>query len=231
MIHREQLPLHEEVMLLALRDEEGTIAPGTMYQYALGGAILAELLLRGRIAVDDSGRKKRARVVDATPLGAPVLDECLALVGAAKRPKPLSDWVGKFARVSKLKHRVAERLVDRGILRDEEGKILLLFSRRIYPESDPRPERALTGRLERAIFTDALDVDPRTVVLVSLANSAGLLRVVFDKKELKRRKGRIEQIVNGEVTGKAAAEAIEAMQAAMMVAVIMPAVITTTVTS
>ena len=39
--------LHEEILLLALRDEEGTIA-GAMYQYAIGGALLAELLLQTR---------------------------------------------------------------------------------------------------------------------------------------------------------------------------------------
>ena len=57
------------------------------------------------------------------------------------------------------------------------------------------------------------------MVLVSLANNAEILKVVFDKKELRRRKQRIEQIVNGEIMGRAAKEAIEAMQAAVMVAV------------
>ena len=45
MIDRDRLTLHEEILLLALRDEEGTIASGTNYSYALGGAILAELIL------------------------------------------------------------------------------------------------------------------------------------------------------------------------------------------
>jgi hypothetical protein len=56
-------------------------------------------------------------------------------------------------------------------------------------------------------------------VLVSLANNANLLKVIFDKKKVKSRKKRIENIVNGEMTGKAAKEAIEAMQFAVMVAV------------
>jgi len=62
-----------------------------------------------------------------------------------------------------------------------------------------------------------------------LANSTGLLKVVFDKKKLKGRKARIKQIVNGEITGKAATEAIQAMQAAVMVAVIMPTLMATSV--
>ncbi len=225
---RNRLPLHEEVLLLALRDDEGTVASGTMYQYAVAGAILSELMLQGRIAVDDSGRKKLARVIDPRPTGAPLLDECLDKI-AATRPKPLDDWVGKFANIKNLKHRVAVRLCDRGILREEEGKILLVFTRTIYPETDPRPEQEIIERLRRAVFTDTRDLDPRTVVLVSLANSAGILKVVFDKKELKRRKERLEQVINGELMGKAAQEAIQAMEAAVMVAVIIPAVMVTVI--
>jgi len=52
--------------------------------------------------------------------------------------------------------------------------------------------------------------------------------MAFNKKELKERKVRIKQIVNGEITGKAATEAIQAMQAAVMVACIMPTMMTAT---
>ena len=50
--------LHEEILLLALKDEKGTIAPGTLYQYALGGAVLAELLLRRHIGLVEYRGKK-----------------------------------------------------------------------------------------------------------------------------------------------------------------------------
>jgi len=106
---------------------------------------------------------------------------------------------------------------------------LLLFARKIYPEVNPEPERKLIERLRQAIFTDSRNVDPRTVVLVSLASSTGLLKVVFDKKELKDRKARIKEISDGEITGKAAKEAIQAMQAAVMVCCIVPAITTTTI--
>ena len=53
------LYLQEEIMLLTLRDKEGTIASGTNYQYAIGGAVLAELLLRNRVTVDEEKKKKK----------------------------------------------------------------------------------------------------------------------------------------------------------------------------
>ena len=228
MTTQNNLFLHEEIMLLALRDEKGTIVPGTMFQYAIGAAVLAELLLNHRIAVDQASRSKLVDLVSSTPLGDPLLDQCLEKITTAKRRAALQTWVSRFAVVKNLKHLIAQQLCRRGILRADEDKVLLIFTRKIYPEVNPEPERELIERLRQAIFTDATDVDSRTVVLVSLANSATLLNVVFDKKMLKTRKARIKQIVNGEITGKAAQEAIQAMQAAVMVAVMMPAIMTTT---
>jgi Golgi phosphoprotein 3 len=221
--------LHEEILLLALRDKEGTIASGTMYQYAIGAALLAELLLSKRIEVEQQSKRKLVNLIDPTLLGEPLIDECLNKISSAKRRAVLQTWVSRFAGVKNLKHRVAKQLCRRGILRADEDKVLLLFTRKIYPEINPVPERELIRRLEYAIFTDTRDIDPRTVVLLSLANSADILKVVFDKKKLKGRKARIKQIVNGEITGKAAAEAIQAMQAAVMVACIMPSITAATI--
>lgn len=218
--------LHEEIMLLALRDKEGTVAAGAMYQYAIGGAILAELLLSQHFRAVESGKKTLVKVVNPAPPGDPIIDECLSLVRNSEKTRTLQHWVSRFAGVKKLTHRVAEQLCRRGILRADEDKVLLIFTRKIYPEVNPEPERQLIERLREAIFTDTGDLAPNTVVLVSLANSVGLLNIVFDKKELKKRKGRIEKIVNGEIVGKAATEAIQAVQAAIMSAVIIPTVVT-----
>jgi hypothetical protein len=196
-----------------------------MYGYAVGGAILAELLLQQRLYIDEPRRnKKLVTLVSDEPAGDALLDECLERVAVAKRRKQPETWVSHFASIKQLKHRVATQLCQRGILEADEDKVLLLFTRRIYPEINPEPERRIIERLRRAIFTDTDEIDPRTVVLISLANSTGILRVVFDKRELKARKRRIEQIVNGEITGKACRDAIAAMQAAVMVACITPAI-------
>ena len=106
--------------------------------------------------------------------------------------------------------------------------MLLVFSRTIYPEINPVPEKRILDRLRKAIFTDTGQLDPRTVVLISLANGARLLAENFGRKEIRRRKQRIEQIVTGELTGKATKEVIAACEAAVMVAIIMPAIISTT---
>jgi len=223
--------LHEQILLLVLRDKEGTIELGSNYQYPIAGAIVAELLFTNRIKVDESNRRKVVDLIDSTPFGEPILDECLEKVKNAKRRASLQTLVTRFASVKNLKHRLAQRLCQRGILRADEDTVLLLFKRKIYPEVNPEPERELIKRLYEAIFTDSSDVDPKTVVLISLVQNSNLLHIVFNKKELKLRKARIKQLINGEITGKATKEAIEAMQAAVFVACIMPTIITSTVTS
>ena len=221
--------LHEEVTLLALRDEQGTIAPGTMYRYAVGAGLLAELLLSDRIRVEETRKTQLVTLVSSTRVDEVLLDECLDRIAGAKKRASLQTWVSRFAGIKDLQHRVAEQLCKRGILRVDEDKILLIFTRKVYPEVNPEPERKLIERLREAIFTDLEDIVPRTVVLVALANVAGLLKVVFDKKRLKGRQARIEKIIAGEMTAKAAKEAIEAVQAAILATVIMPTLVTTTV--
>ena len=222
-----RLDLHHEILLLALRDEQGVPESGSMYPHGLAGGILAELLLNERIEVEQDRKKKFVRVRDRRPFGEPALDAALLKIAAAKRRATMQTWVMRLA-TQNLKHVVAGELCRRGILRAEEGKVLLIFTRKLYPELDPRPEAEIVQRLRRAIFSDDRELDPRTVILVSLGSSAGVLKNVFPKRDLKGRKERIERIVNGEVTGKATREAIQATQAAVLVAAVMPAIIAST---
>lgn len=224
MLGSNNLFLHQEILLLALRDDKGTIESGSMYPYALGGAAIAELLLNDRIKIERIRKKDFVVLQNSSPLGEPFLDECLAKIVAAKRKAMVITWVSKFAAIRNLKHIIATELCKKGILKADEDKILLIFTRKIYPEINPVPEKQLLERLRTAIFTETEAIEPRTVVLLSLAHNAGLLRANFDRKDLKSRKKRIEKIINGEITGKAAKQAIEAMQAAVMVACMMPAI-------
>ena len=157
-----------------------------------------------------------------------LLDECLGRLKKANRPNSLQTWVSRFASIKKLKHRAAEGLCRSGILSMKEDTVLLLFSRKIYPEINPVPEQNIMNRLQQAIFTDSSDIDAQTIVLLALCKSADILGKIFDKKELKTRKKRIEQIVNGELIGKATQEVIQSVQAAIMIAAIMPAIIVST---
>lgn len=217
-ITQPDLRLHEELMLLALRDEKGTLeSKAGMYQYALGGAVLAELLMAECIKIGQD-KKKLVDLRQRKAFGDPVLDDCLALVATARRRRNASNWVARFAGVKRLRHRVAEGLCRRGILKESEDKVLLIFTRKIYPTINPAPEKRVIARLRRAIFTDTASLQPRTAILLALAQGVGMLPIHFDKKKLKQRKRRIKEIVSGELIGGATREAIQAAQAAQAAA-------------
>ncbi|MFT5049998.1 MAG: Golgi phosphoprotein 3 [Chlamydiales bacterium] len=212
---QDPLYLHEEILLLALQDRKGTVVSGTWYAQAVAGALLAELILRGHIRSTEE--RGKLEVVNARAVGEPLLDDCLALLAESRKPKPMRTWLSTISNWSKLKHRVAEGLCRRGILRSDTDKVLLFFDRKIYPEVNPKPERELIERLREVIFTDCRDIDPRTVVTLSVAFQTGLLNAIFGRKELKARKARIEAVINGEATGKAAQEVLQGLQAAIIV--------------
>jgi hypothetical protein len=81
--------------------------------------------------------------------------------------------------------------------------------------------------MEKAIFTSTTDLEARTVIIVALAQASGMLNGIFPRKKLKERKQRLEELTGGQLAGKATKEAVEAVQAAIMVCAIMPAIITT----
>ena len=225
------LYIHEEILLLSLRDREGTTICGPAYTHAMGGAILAELLFAERIAIEGKGSRSVVQVHDARPIGDIVLDTCLVRIHQSAKQRSPQHWVSSFANVGDLKHRTAEALCRLGILKAEIDKVLFVFSRKVYPEINPLPEQSLLIRLHDAIFSEEEPIDTRTTVLLALAHHAGLLSAPFGRKELKERKKRIENIIEGNLMGEATKQAIQAMQAAVMVAVMMPVIISATVAS
>ncbi|MHC4379578.1 MAG: GOLPH3/VPS74 family protein [Planctomycetota bacterium] len=227
----EPLHLYQECLLLSFQDDKGTRDPYANLGFSLGGAMLADLLMLGRVSVEKVKKSSFLKLEDGSPTGDELLDDCLGKLESAKRRAQLGTWVQRFAALRDLKHRAAAGLCDLGILKQEVGSVMLIFKRRIYPELDGRVEKEIMERLRKAIFTQTREMDPRTVVLISLANATGLLRANFDKKKLKERKRRIEQICEGEFVGKAALEAVQAAEMAVVMAAIIPAMVSTTVIS
>jgi Golgi phosphoprotein 3 len=211
------LSLHEEILLLSLRNQKGTVAT-SFSEFALAGAVLADLLLDGRITLDGT-KKKLVDLRNSAPTGDPVIDECLAKMASAKRRANLQTWVSRLAGIKKLRHKVARKLCNRGILRADEDKVALIFTRKIYPEMDPRPEREILERMRAALLSGDDRVEPRTAALIALAHGGGVLGEALGKKEVNARKKRIKQIVDGDPVGKATKEAIDACKAAAMVAI------------
>ena len=195
---RGRLHLHEQLLLLVLRDRKGTLDyRAGHYNLAMGGAILAELALSDRISI---GRDRKAFVEPvrmARRAGNDILDEAFARVREARRNRRAYMWVTNFGSMKRLRHRTAVGLCRRGILRTEESEIMLLFRRKVYPTLDPGPERDLVARLREAI-TGGSEVEPALGVVLALLNVTGAIRIHFDRRELRPHRKRLKEIGAGQ---------------------------------
>ena len=185
------LLLHEQLLLLALDDEKGTIhwEAGQIPQI-VAGALLAELRLHERIEFRRTKKSYVVAVSSTAPMGDSLLDEVLAVVSHAPEPLSVIDWVRKFSAISELKERIAEGLCDKGILEEKESRTLFFFKRTDYPTRDLAPETAFIAELREAIFQGGA-VDERMALLISLSHQSGLLAIPFSRAELKQAKKRL----------------------------------------
>jgi golgi phosphoprotein 3 len=212
MERSDTLFLHECVLLLALHDEKGTMH-SAWHSLAMAGGILAELMLLGRVEVEEVGKEKMLVAADPSPPGFPLLDECLNRVVLAKRRATASTWISRFSQTKHLRDRTAERLQDLGLLRREEGRVLWIFSTVRYPTTNPAPERRLVEGLQDVLEGEG-EVDARVAILLALTHTSGILRHVLGKELLKDRKDRLDAVMAMEGVGGATKAAIEAAQAA-----------------
>jgi hypothetical protein len=217
-IHKEviMLKLTEELLLLALRDKKGTLVSSASMAltYGLAGAVLMELTLRQRLSIEDS----KCILNDSTPTGDDILDEALAKIGSSKKNRKPQYWVSKQCGVKKMKDRLLDRLVNEGILRRQEHRILRVIPSKRYPTVYSGPEMKLRERI-RSVVIQGKDPDERTMVIISLVNACSLINEIFEKEERKAAKSRIKELSKGEAVGKAVSDTVAGIQAAVMVAI------------
>lgn len=209
------LRIFEELLLLALRDRKGTMRSGSWPDLALAGAVLSELALQEAIELE---QKRRRSVV--IPRGGEGLEHPLAIralerMTEARRPISAQSWVTRLAGMKRLREEAAGRLLERGVLRREEDRILLVFRRLRFPQEDSAPQDAVVERVRRAIRSEG-NVDVRTASLVGIASVTNLLQPFFERKELRQRRRRIKAIVEANPAAVAANEAVKAVQAAII---------------
>jgi Golgi phosphoprotein 3 len=222
------LTLPQELYLLALHEEKGRV-PGSVsmaLHYGLGGAVLAELVLRGKVGLDE---KKKMVVLDDGMLGEDdLLNEALERIIASTKPRKVSHWVSVFSdEIKKLEKRLSNRLVELSILRKEEKRFLGVISYEVYPQ---HPQNTGAGNasakywIKQHLRSVALAGDPtskpdeRVLALLSLAKACDLLSFVFTRDELKAARRKIEELTRGELIGEAVKEAIDSIMTAVTVA-------------
>jgi hypothetical protein len=169
---RDDLLVVDDLMLLLMDDDGASIqAAGTLY-YTLGGAVLTELALLGRVQTDDSGVLNGPRVTPSGegPLPDPLLQWAYDTIAAkTQRVQPLLVTLG-----ADLWRVVLDRLVDRGLLHREEKRMLGVFRSTRWPAADEAHEAQLRTRIRRILEAGEAP-DPRTAAIIGLLFASGAM--------------------------------------------------------
>lgn len=211
-----KLDLTEELLLLALNEEKGTVilAASMTLPFGLAGALLMGLLQAGLVRIEGKALVAESR----GPSGDDLFDEIIGMIRASKRPCGLEHWVGKIGRSGgKIRNRLLARLVEKRILTKEDRRLLWLFPSSRYPQSDPRPEYDLRQRVRSEILGDR-PLAERTAALISLIYACDLVGVVFEKGERREARKRAKEICRSQPVGSAVARTVAAVRAAVIAA-------------
>ncbi len=195
------LSVAEEFFLLALDDATGQLRPlppGVM-ERAMAGALLMELAFLNRLEVD----LKELRVTNRNPIGDPVLDDVLEDMATSSGTHSPAYWLERVgAQGAALVERVRERLVHKRILKEENRRMLWVFSVRRYPVmKDRREVKEVKARLHALVCGGDIP-DPLDVLILNLASICKLLDVIFIPEELPKVGKRIGELVRLDLIGQ-----------------------------
>jgi hypothetical protein len=216
--------LAEELLLLLLDDEKGSVRGGFGDESGLTGALLLDLVELGHVA-EHEGALVAAGGAPSSPQ---VLADAYSEIDRSDRPRDANHWLNRLPKALKpLRRRIAEDLVARGVLGEERHKTLGLFSSTRYPELDPGPERELRARL-RAVLVDGAEPDPHTALLLGLLAPLELVGHLVEREHRKAAKARAQEVADRGAVGTAVADAQRAAQAAVIASITAATVASTT---
>lgn len=212
----------EDLTLLMMDDRSGAIAgEGTLY-YTLGGAVLVELGLGGHIAADENDQGLngvKVHAVSSRTPSDPLLRAAQAKVGERVRGvQTLLIEIGTGMRET-----VLDRLVERGMLRQETRKTLGLFRTTSTTVADTGYKNALVEKV-RAVLVDGAEPDDRTAALTGLLSASGTLptlhrSIPWSGKVYKRAKELEQSSWGAEAVNAAVMRTVAAISAGTVVAV------------
>jgi hypothetical protein len=209
------LALVEEIVLLSLDDATGAHLP-LMPQaigYGLAGAVLADLEMAGRIAT----RTKCVEVLNAAPTGNPLLDPWLQKITASEKCHSIAYWLLTLSDEKRdIEQAALDHLIERGILKRQDKKILWVIGLRRYPTVHNEERIEVRTRLSRLIQSEELPTH-FDATLISLLRGCYLISEVFGSELLEGRSARIATIADADPVGReVAAASREAIDALML---------------
>ena len=201
------LTLVEDAVLLALDDKTGALRhmPARAFNFLLAGAVLSDLALAGRIDTDP----EKLTVINAAATGDPLLDAPLGKIAAGPASKPATHWLSVLADDARdIEKAAIDRLVQRGILKRSESRLLWVLGLRRYPTVDNHERVEVLTRLGALILGDELP-DPKDAILIGLLSGCHLDQVIFAGPTYEARQERIAALARMDLVGREVGKAVD----------------------
>jgi Golgi phosphoprotein 3 len=202
------LTLYEELFLLAFHEDKGKLIPATTDNLPVGlaGAILAELVLNGRLRVEEN---HRLELQDATPTQDEILDAALEKIQSSERPRKVAYWVNQLnEKPKRLFEQLEESLEAKGILLRDESSFISLPAQNELDGQNASARYWLKRRLRGLALTDQ-DVELRGLALLNLVQACDFTDLIFTKDERKMARRRTYELLVGTALSNGQAQAIE----------------------
>jgi hypothetical protein len=201
--------LAEELYLLAGNGSTGRLLIDTArLDLGLGGALLLDLSLRGHVGLVDF----HVVATVGPPTGEQLLDMALTSIVGETRHHTADHWVRHLGRGA---HRsVQDRLVEAGLLRRNDDRLLGVIPVHRTHESDDRLHHRLQDQLDYAVVLGH-PPSQETAALASLALAVGLERQLFPRSDRYAVRRRMVEIADGGWAAAAVAGAVTVIDVAL----------------
>ena len=204
------MPIFEELFLLSLDDEKGrpVASAKTRLVYALPGAMLADLALRGKI---QAAEKRRLEVVDGSGCGDEILDRVLETIRASGSARKFSYWISELsARPKKLREQLTERLIAEGLLLQDDQQSADAEQVATEPKMPVKTKVELKNQLRALVLAGSTEaLDDHSLALLDVARAGKLLNVIFTEDEINLAERVIREIVLRAALDRPALQIIE----------------------
>lgn len=219
------LPLSAQYLLMVLDDDKGKfLIDTTTVDIGIAGASLLDLIAQGHLILEPGEKPGKAKLRDngPGPDDETRADAWRKVNGRTfgKAIEALTGWVDFRNRAKTLRQNELLRLVDAGILAEEESKVLGLFTVERYPARDDAAEREIRARIEQVLVGGLDPKDESTGSLIALLNATSALPKAFPhlaKRDVTRR-GR--EVSEGNWAGAEVRKAIDDMNAVIATVII-----------
>lgn len=208
-----ELSILEKITLIALDDDTGKWVTDSMrLNYALAGGVLLQLAQEGKIKIEDN----IITIVDSSKTDNYILNDAIELINKLNNSKAIN-VVYKLARLTrKLKDGIVIDLIKKGILQQQEDKVMWLFPTTNYPMIDSTLENKVKAELVDIVNNKRPIENDDNLFLLSVLINCNLEKEVFGKNAKKRIiSKRINELTSEDNIGKATNQAMAQMQAAM----------------